>query len=715
LSRGSNRLRLVWINGRANQDGFAVHLVATNTNAKTSYRNLDSLNDDHWYKARGRLVFARVVGPLPALAIELANIEETRAIEVAFADVVDRMATFEGTAAAGARLQTGNEFARVEGLAAWPAFIAGKKVVARGGIRRDGPAWRIERATWSAIDLENQLGQNVALEGKLQSSNGRWWFRYVDKVDLYLTSASGPNVTFGDNDHGRRARASGKLVRQLRTPIEDIDSGASVELAPCFVVKGATVEYLEEGADWSHRFGPIYRSYHTVRDGVPELLAEPSFRKNIIGDETDARLYAERNADVIDQIIRQATPRTRDVLARRANDDSLPQTVRFLYAGILATLGDERGRSVLLASSDPDRSPSRDALYCLGAFLSIAPAQSDIRWAEEPLIGLITSRNRARSDPYFEMFERSHGNQQAFTVADAVARYTEIPRVLLSMKSAKARKAVIDYVRAHPKSGKVAEIIRDLRVFDTPLPVAADGAVDVAAWSGGARRPPLLPVADLLALEPIVEGEYERIAILSQLLHHKHPAAVERFATDLGKSGFVYIEFRDHSSPEIVDGLRGRLGMLQGKARDNARMLVLLGQKDPIPSLLAMLGDPKRTDRDFALDELARLADARAVSPVARLLREAPAGFLSTGPESTWDAVRHALAAIAGPRSRDSVRELVALLPIDLTRHGTQEDRQFYQRQIAIHLIELTGESFGTDAAGWTGWLRSQGAIERSQ
>ena len=85
-------------------------------------------------------------------------------------------------------------------------------------------------------------------------------------------------------------------------------------------------------------------------------------------------------------------------------------------------------------------------------------------------------------------------------VADAAARFSEIPQVLLAINSAPARKAVVDYLVADGKSdGNGAEIIRDLRFLDSGVSVDARGVLDVQSWEHGGRRPGLLlPVDDLL-------------------------------------------------------------------------------------------------------------------------------------------------------------------------------------------------------------------------
>ncbi len=415
--------------------------------------------------------------------------------------------------------------------------------------------------------MADQVGQDVSLEGVLAHDNFLSWFRYRNEK-LHLTSAAGPTLTFHSHDSGRRIRVTGRLLRQDR-PSLDQENRTDRDLVPCFVVRGVKVEFLDQPSDWEHWYGPVYGDdFATMRDGVPELLAKSSYQKNPTAGATTALSFARRNAVVIDGILRQATPATREVLARRMNDEALPEAIRLLYAGMLMWLDDARGRSFLLDRVDPDGPPNLDALYCLGLFLSAMPAKADIRWAEKTLVGLMTSRKELTLKPSIM------GNRGRFTVADAAALYNDIPRALLGMNSAQGRRAVVNYLVANGRIPEKAEIIReiysdDIRGYATDRPRDPRGGV-VAALSVrdplGSRM--LLPVEDLLKLKAVAQDRDNRLAILSQLLRHKH-RSVEGFLGDL-EDGFVYTEFHDHLSPEVVAAIEPHIGELTGKARKRA-------------------------------------------------------------------------------------------------------------------------------------------------
>ena len=245
-----------------------------------------------------------------------------------------------------------------------------------------------------------------------------------------------------------------------------------------------------------------------------------------------------------------------------------------------------------------------------------------------------------------------------------------------------------------------------------------------SSGQAGVKKHVLLPVDDLLKLEAAVKEPYERVYILSQLVRQKPLFAVERFLKDLGDS-FVYREFRDAISPEVAAAIRPHIDKLHGKATNCAQLLMILGRADPVPELLALLDEPKWEDKPIVLYELSRIADARVVGRLARLLREAPPTYFDAvgaqddngekngNNEPTFPpayqrerAVRQALEAIARGRSATAVPELIELLGVDLARFGTSADRETLQRCVIAHLIELTGESLGAHAEAWRIWLR---------
>jgi hypothetical protein len=296
--------------------------------------------------------------------------------------------------------------------------------------------------------------------------------------------------------------------------------------------------------------------------------------------------------------------------------------------------------------------------------------QTDLAWAEKHLIAILSDVRPADLTGGLYVGLARDG----LTVAEAATIYSSIVEIMMKINSAETRRVLFDYpMSERPRFEGVA------------------GRLCFAE--------PMLPVDDLLALERAGKLNFWRPRLLEQLLRVKHPAA-ERFLGEL-EEVMVYVSFRDESSPEVIAALGPFVGRLDGKARIHVEMLLTLAGDNPVDALLAMLDDPKWTEKNLALEELARIGDARVLAPLVRVLRDAPADYLGG---KSW-AVRCALEAIAHVKSSDAIRELIELLPVDLSRFGTDYDRNGFQRIVAAQLIELTGESFGTDVDAWREWF----------
>ena len=245
----------------------------------------------------------------------------------------------------------------------------------RGTVRRDANGLRIEHARSRLLELKDQLDQKVSLEGRLWSMNDNWWFDYRG-AEFYVTDAKGhlPHTRYSfvtapaghlrldpatmaatavqDNpfavsarDHGRRVRNPGKLVRQLRPSLDQITQKSDRDLVPCYVIRNAAIKYLEPEESYDSRFRTLYATPFLMVNGVPELLAESSMRRNILGNETTTMLFYERNAPAIEWTLRNATDQRLNVLAKRMADDKLAHPLRLLYATMLAAASDSRGAS----------------------------------------------------------------------------------------------------------------------------------------------------------------------------------------------------------------------------------------------------------------------------------------------------------------------------------------------------------------------------------
>lgn len=677
---GPATIRVLRIAGRPTQQPLDLRISVNTADPALSYDALSKLRSKTHLLVRGTLTNARIGGVHNVGILLPEQVRPVAPADLRVAEFVGREAVFEGQAIAGGTLKYGDETVRLDGIDDWPEPIRGKQVSVGGTVRKDDRGLVIERPTWKLFRLEDLVNQRVDLEGALLSLNGVWWFEYRDQR-LDLVSPAGPTLRFDSENHYRRARVRGDLVLQERPSLHQISLKSARDLVPTYAIRGAAVELTGRAVSWEEKLGPIYRSHQTSKNGVPELLAESSFRRNLLGNETDARLFAERNRPVIQQILREISPAHADEIARRMSDEKTNDILRLLYATILAGVDDRRGSAYLLERARAtDQTLDLNLLYCLGEFPFLAreaDRKVDAAWAEAVLVEIM--RNTQRVELRGAVLGDNDGKR--VPIASAAAFYSSIPAVLRFIGSENCRRALLEFVKAQGSGSK--QVAREL-----------------CRW-----EPPPAP-ADLLEIDRLVADRGVHREVLWHLLAQKSPQALDRFAGEL-ENGFVYMDFRDHLWPEMVDALKRRLDGFTGKARVHAQMLIALGQQDAVGELLNLLADERWTDKNLVFYELARLGDPRAVAPVARFLRETQGTVKDDDGLSATNTVTHALDAIAHTGTAAAIRELIELLPVDLARFGGYIKRDEWPLVIAGHLIELTGESFGTDVEKWRAWQRA--------
>lgn len=671
-------LQLRRIDGKATQIELEVRL---NSDSEEMRKRLDKLKPGESYAVRGRLRNGRFHRTHSVCIVDVDRIRAIPAVSLGPADFVDRRATFVGVAAPHGKLAIGDVSASLAGVASWPAGVEGKRVSVTGIMRRQPggiPAgeFRFDDPQWTKADLADRVGDDIVLDGDLYSLNGVWWFHYHD-TKLDLTAAAGPTLRFDANLHAASVRVSGRLLRQDRPSLDQISLKKARDLVPTFVVRGAKVERLEGAASRSDRVATLYPARPKISAGVPELFAQ-GYIGNYIGTETKASLYLGRNWDLISTILAAPTPATLDTLAARMNDAALDSTLRLIYAAMLARTNDPRGREYLLARTKLDGGDVNvDAMYSLGQFPFLGSHDSktkvDVEWAVARMSELVASQTPT------SVIGTPFGDRRgaAQPIAEVVQSFTEISAAL--MLSEKGRAALLDFAL----SGK-------------------PGSAEVKSALYDAEEP--LPTDVLLKLEAQTTDPSERRGLMQQLLRHSKPVGLERFLRDLDES-FVYADLRDHLTPEVTALLKPLADKATGAAQTNLRLLLELGEKDPAAALLRRLDDPTWKQRNLIVFELAALGDPRCVAPLARHLREAPVDFFGAdNTVSATAAVVNTLDAIAHTGTSEAIQALIELLDVDLARFGGYTDRAEMQRIVAAHLIELTGESFGTDQVAWRRW-----------
>ena len=156
------------------EDGFVMFVVPAD-------RKLDShavQQAKGWKKIKGYLADGNALAVHPEFSLVVERSQAISPAPSGFSDFVDRKAQLEGRAAGGAMIDVDGKTAKVDSVKDWPKDVIGKNISLRGVVQRDASGWRIERAAWKLLDLADQVGQDVSLEGRLWSCNGHWWFEY---------------------------------------------------------------------------------------------------------------------------------------------------------------------------------------------------------------------------------------------------------------------------------------------------------------------------------------------------------------------------------------------------------------------------------------------------------------------------------------------------------------------------------------------------------
>ena len=665
LSPRQAELQAVRIGDRGNQDKILIHLMGI---AQTAIPK-----PGQWCAVMGHLGGGNAYATPPQLSMKVDTIEPISEAPLTPADFVDRAAVFEGNAEAGGLLNLEAGSLRVLD---WPAEAVGKHVAVTGVVRKDGNAYRLEKPEWHLVELQDLVGKSAMLEGAFFSMNDVFWFGYRDQR-LIVTDAKDHPVKNLYDQHGGKARVTGLLVKQLRPSLEQISLKDDRDLVPTFVVRRAKIEFLEPPVDHDKRyFQQIFPDGYMITDGVPELVAGSVMHRNIMGNETRSRDYVERNDAVIKPILRNATPTQLNVLAKRMVNTSLDADMRLVYAAMLAAANDARGRTYLTQSADQKDNDLHSVLFCLGAFSWLMPddakIKTDIAWAEPVLIRQMSERDKSGK----------------FTRARDAVVYSDIPRVLARLNTRASTRVLVEYAVANVDPTTSFFSANALRIL-SEMPVTVSHA-------------------DILQLERAIKEPADRRSVLHIALRENDAEAASLFFVELGQDNWFASDMRDLLTPEIGAALQKKLPDLPAAAQSEARRLIIHGLKDPVPSLLGLLSDPKYPDKNAVLWELTQHSDPRVIAPVFKVLHDAPKDFFLADDLPSGLGVEHGLSAIAAADNKDAAAALIELFDVDLSRFSTLCDREGYRRLIAAHLIDMTGESFGTDAVAWKKWNSSR-------
>ncbi|WP_038165511.1 HEAT repeat domain-containing protein [Verrucomicrobium sp. BvORR106] len=683
------------INGRGNTDELCFHLIGSPTESESK-----KLKKGDWLSVKGRWGQCLKAGPSLNIGFNVTEFQRIPAAPHRFKDFADRDCEMTGTAVAGGRLRCQEEQAAIDGLTEWPPHLLNREVVVRGRLHPAGTGWQWQGAQWHAASLAERIGQEVVLTGRLRSMNGVWWFeRKGDEERICLTSAGGRVLTFNSDHHGGSARVTGRLVRELRPALDQITSKVDRDLVLQYTVRAAKVQPLDtRPKGWNYHW--ISGRPVPMRDGLPVLEAREAVFNGYLGGETRALLMCSHNAQVIEFLQRDESAKRSDFLAVQMEAEGIDPTLKLVYAGMLAARNDERGREVLRqAVADPASPLFPDAVHCLFTFpfLPVAdkPAKPEVAWAEDIFLNLLSQDKKKLVSGWALSTDPAH--DRAFTPASAVLFYSPALQWLPIMPSARVRQALVKFSMA-PSKAEDSEFDGPKPQFEVigalcadPAPLAPEVLQD---WANLLRR----------------ERYYILIPLVSRLLQEGDTESI----LDLGKPGIEALSSigwrEDDLTATQVEGLKKLLPDLLPEAERKLQLQLIRRGPEPAPKLLRLLDDPDWEDKSSILFALRDTKDPRIIKPLLNFLATVKDGALPQEDDlATCSALKHSFAAIASVGNDEALRALAGMLRMDFGRvEDDYMNNDGLHRLIAAELIDLTGESFGTDGDAWTKWIESR-------
>ena len=411
-------------------------------------------------------------------------------------------------------------------------------------------------------------------------------------------------------------------------------------------------------------------------------------------------LMRAHNGDVIEFLQRDASSTRTNFLATQMDAPEIDPTLKLLYASLLAARNDERGCQVLRqAVADPASPLFPDAVYCLFTFpfppLADKSAKPDVTWVEDIFLNLLSQDQKKLVVAGALSIEP--GQEPALSPALAVLFYSPALRWLPLMPSARLRRALVKFsltpvdAKSTDFNGADSQLAVIEALCKDPAPLAPEVLQD---WANLFRREEwstLIPLVTRL----LQEGETESIL-------------------DLGKPGMEALSYigwgRDDLTARQLKSLEQLLPDLLPEAEQTLRLQLIRRGPASAAELLRLLADPDWEKKSSILFALRDAKDPRIIKPLLDFLATVKDGALPQEDDlATCGALENAFAAIASLGNEEALRALAGLLRMDF---GRVEDDYMtndgLHRIIAADLINITGESFGTDAQAWIKWIESR-------
>lgn len=577
-------------------------------------------------------------------------------------------------------------------------------------------------------NLDELVGQDVDFVGLTWSLNGHWWFEYADQRIIISQIRKRPGWQIVG--HGVQVRVKGKLAKELRPSLEQISLKTCRDLVPHFVIKQAQMEFVSTGRR-ALLLAELYSTTPTFRDGVLDLHDGYVIVYNAMSWMNPALLTYWRNSDLIGEIVRRDSPTTRAVLRKRMNDAKRKLTLRLLDAGMLAAMNNESGREFLIKQAQGNHPNLHSVYWVIGNLHQFPPlpppeaaapaankpeidagpdgrvdmtsiarslfgapkswrplGKADMRWAEQLMIDAIVSREGV------ETIEFWHGGLGDGTRRELAVVHGGFPTLLIRMKSKKAIASLCEV--ASGNTGASADVLLALLATDHPK------VIELAK-----KR-----------LQTTSRDSYDRRALQAYLFRHDRELAIDDLIGSIDEA-YAFRALRSLGKADVLPRLEAKSPKLDGKGRQNARLLKLLLSEDPRAALLNELDRKDGIHPSVVFYWLADYADGASAKRVAELLRTAPKSYFESDGWIPISAIENAIDACAVEKSRESLEALISLLgAIDrFDEHPEEGEDQSpfgaiyvdYDCYVGAKLIELTDVSYGTDKAKWEQWIAQQG------
>ena len=562
------------------------------------------------------------------------------------------------------------------------------------------------------VDLTKQEGKEVEIVGTLWSMNGIWLFEY-NKEKVYLTNASGRSETYEVNWHGHQVRVKGLLKRQLRASLDQITQKTARDLVMHSVIIDADVR-LDGESDINNegdRFRALYHQTPKMNDGVFELLAEDAFRRNVASGETTARSFVARNWPHIAYTLKNATDASRDTISKRMNDAKTHETLRHIYASMLAAMGDSRGMNYLkeLVKPGTGNKPNDDIIYLVGAVYSWT-VFTNVKidkgsWLEELALHCLKvspGKTVVYSSIPKQLCETRSKDGIDFMIKLMMAGTPKIRDIDKGSKLQTGEGDDIERVDMSELSRMIDQMdINPAKM--SPADYASAILQDVLATGSE-----FVKTDDLIKLtEKFPEPDYNRRLLFIEMLKRDEPLVIDHFLDDL-EEDFWSMDLDEYAGPKIIAAVREKLPSLKpGEVRSELELLLLRRSENAAANFAKMLEDPETPSDDLnkLSWELARIdGGKRHAASIARVIRNRLFKNAQKNPSAM--TVTLMIERVGESSELGAVKEMIALLGEDFSVIADEwVSVQEFQHHIAGQLAEMTGESFGVDQGAWEKWF----------